>query len=308
MDEVQKNVEVIKSKIAPYNPTIVAVTKYFDENQIVKYYELGFRDFGENRVKDAVEKIAKLPKEIVENSRFHLIGHLQSNKVKLVVGKFYLIHSVDSLKLAQCISEEAIRQGIKQKILLQVNNANEEQKSGFSPKELEHQFEEIQKLAGIEIEYVGVENMQFVLKEQIADLKSKFDYIIIDCPPALGLLTVNCLVAADTVLVPIQCEFFALDGLSQLIYTIDLMKDNLNPDLYIEGICFTMFDARTNLSLQVVENVKDNLKQNIYKTIIPRNVRLAEAPSHGLPITIYDSRSAGAVAYRELALEVVENA
>ena len=107
---------------------------------------------------------------------------------------------------------------------------------------------------------------------------------------------------------PIQCEFFALDGLSQLIYTIDLMKDNLNPDLYIEGICFTMFDARTNLSLQVVENVKDNLKQNIYKTIIPRNVRLAEAPSHGLPITIYDSRSAGAVAYRELALEVVENA
>ena len=164
------------------------------------------------------------------------------------------------------------------------------------------------RLAGIEIEYVGVENMQFVLKEQIADLKSKFDYIIIDCPPALGLLTVNCLVAADTVLVPIQCEFFALDGLSQLIYTIDLMKDNLNPDLYIEGICFTMFDARTNLSLQVVENVKDNLKQNIYKTIIPRNVRLAEAPSHGLPITIYDSRSAGAVAYRELALEVVENA
>ena len=157
MDKVQKNVEVIKSKIALYNPTIVAVTKYFDENQIVKYYELGFRDFGENRVKDAVEKIAKLPKEIVENSRFHLIGHLQSNKVKLVVGKFYLIHSVDSLKLAQCISEEAIRQGIKQKILLQVNNANEEQKSGFSLKELEQQFEEIQKLAGIEIE--GVMNM-----------------------------------------------------------------------------------------------------------------------------------------------------
>lgn len=163
------------------------------------------------------------------------------------------------------------------------------------------------KLAGIEIEFVGVENMQFVLKEQIVPLKEQFDYIIVDCPPALGLLTVNCLVAADTVLVPIQCEFFALDGLSQLIYTIELMKDNLNPNLYIEGICFTMYDARTNLSLQVVENVKDNLKQNIYKTIIPRNVRLAEAPSHGLPITLYDSKSAGAEAYRALAEEVIEN-
>ena len=149
------------------------------------------------------------------------------------------------------------------------------------------------KLAGIEIE--------------IVPLKEQFDYIIVDCPPALGLLTVNCLVAADTVLVPIQCEFFALDGLSQLIYTIELMKDNLNPNLYIEGICFTMYDARTNLSLQVVENVKDNLKQNIYKTIIPRNVRLAEAPSHGLPITLYDSKSAGAEAYRALAEEVIEN-
>lgn len=163
------------------------------------------------------------------------------------------------------------------------------------------------KLAGIEIEYVGVENMQYVLKEQIENLKTKFDYIIVDCPPALGLLTVNCLVAADTVLVPIQCEFFALDGLSQLIYTIDLMKDNLNPDLYIEGVCFTMYDARTNLSLQVVENVKENLKQNIYKTIIPRNVRLAEAPSHGLPINLYDSKSAGAEAYRELAKEIIQN-
>lgn len=157
MDKIQKNVEEIKSKIVPYNPTIVAVTKYFDESQIVKYYELGFRDFGENRAKDAVEKIAKLPSEILENSRFHLIGHLQTNKVKLVVGKFYLIHSVDSLKLAKCISEEAKNQGIKQKILLQINNANEEQKSGFSPKEIEEQFKEIQKLDGIEIE--GLMNM-----------------------------------------------------------------------------------------------------------------------------------------------------
>jgi chromosome partitioning protein len=162
-------------------------------------------------------------------------------------------------------------------------------------------------LAGIEVEYVGVPNMQFILKNTLKSLKDKFDYIIIDCPPALGLLTVNSLVAADTVLVPIQCEFFALDGLSQLLYTIDLMKENLNPDLVIEGICFTMFDSRTNLSLQVVENVKDNLTQNIYKTVIPRNVRLAEAPSHGLPINIYDPKSAGTEAYRELAKEVKKN-
>jgi chromosome partitioning protein len=114
--------------------------------------------------------------------------------------------------------------------------------------------------------------------------------------------------AADSVLVPIQCEFYALDGLSQLIYTIELIQESLNPDLYIEGVVFTMYDARTNLSLQVVENVKDNLKQTIYKTIIPRNVRLAEAPSYGLPINLYDKRSSGAEAYRMLADEVIENA
>jgi chromosome partitioning protein len=145
------------------------------------------------------------------------------------------------------------------------------------------------------------------LQKQLTQLKSKFDYIIIDCPPALGLLTVNSLVAADTVLVPIQCEFFALDGLAQLIYTIELMQEKLNPNLIIEGVCFTMYDSRTNLSLQVVESVKDSLKQNIYKTIIPRNVRLAEAPSHGLPINLYDKNSAGAEAYRQLAEEVASN-
>ena len=162
-------------------------------------------------------------------------------------------------------------------------------------------------LAGIEVEYVGVPNMQYILDNILKKIKTKFDYIIIDCPPALGLLTVNSLVAADTVHVPIQCEFFALDGLSQLLYTIDLMKENLNPNLIVEGICFTMYDSRTNLSLQVVENVKDTLTQNIYKTVIPRNVRLAEAPSHGLPISMYDSHSAGAEAYRQLADEVINN-
>ena len=125
------------------------------------------------------------------------------------------------------------------------------------------------------------------------------------CPPSLSMLTVNAMTAADTVLVPIQCEYYALEGLTQLIHTINLVKRKLNPELELEGVVFTMYDARTNLSLQVVENVKENLGQNIYKTIIPRNVRLAEAPSHGLPINIYDSKSAGAESYRLLAEEVM---
>lgn len=134
-----------------------------------------------------------------------------------------------------------------------------------------------------------------------------YDFIIIDCPPALGMLTVNAMTAADTVIVPIQCEFYALDGLTQLIYTIGLIQNSLNPDLEIEGVVFTMYDARTNLSLQVVENVKDFLDQNIYKTIIPRNVKLAEAPSHGLPINYYAPKSTGAESYDLLAEEVINN-
>ena len=157
MEKILENVRRIKEQIVPYNPTIVAVTKYFDESQIVKYYNLGFRDFGENRVKDAVEKIKKLPAEIRKNSRFHLIGHLQTNKVKLAVGNFYLIHSVDSYKLAEAISQEAEKQGIVQKILIQINNANEEQKSGFSYDEIKEQFGNILNLPNIEV--IGVMNM-----------------------------------------------------------------------------------------------------------------------------------------------------
>ena len=139
-------------------------------------------------------------------------------------------------------------------------------------------------------------------------IRSNYDYVIIDCPPSLSMLTINSMTTADTVLVPIQCEYYALEGLSQLIKTIELVKERLNENLEMEGVVFTMYDARTNLSLQVVENVKDNLKQTIYKTIIPRNVRLAEAPSYGLPINLYDKRSSGTEAYRMLADEVIENA
>ena len=161
-------------------------------------------------------------------------------------------------------------------------------------------------LAGAEIELIGIEKKEYILKREVDKVKENYDFIIIDCPPSLNTLTVNAMTTADTVLVPIQCEYYALEGLSDLMYTIELVKSRLNEKLEIEGIVFTMYDARTCLSLQVVENVKDNLNQNIYKSIIPRNVRLAEAPSHGKPINLYDPKSAGADGYRALADEVIE--
>lgn len=160
-------------------------------------------------------------------------------------------------------------------------------------------------LAGAEIELIGVDEKEFILRKNIDKIRSQYDFIIIDCPPSLNMLTINAMTTADTVLVPIQCEYYALEGLTQLMHTIELVQERLNPELEMEGVVFTMYDARTNLSLQVVENVKNNLNQNIYKTIIPRNVRLAEAPSYGMPITLYDSRSAGAESYRLLAEEVI---
>lgn len=162
-------------------------------------------------------------------------------------------------------------------------------------------------LAGAEVELIGVEEISFILKKILDRCKDDFDFIVIDCPPSLSILTVNALSASDTVLVPVQCEFFALEGLSQLMHTIELVKKRLNPDLEIEGVVFTMYDARTNLSIQVVEEVKKKLRRtNIYQTIIPRNVRLGEAPSYGLPINLYDKKSKGAEAYMLLAEEVIE--
>lgn len=160
-------------------------------------------------------------------------------------------------------------------------------------------------LSAAEIELIDVENKEYILKNAIEKIKDEYDFVIIDCPPSLSMLTINAMTTADSVLVPIQCEYYALEGLSQLIHTVQLVKERLNSNLEIEGVVFTMYDARTNLSLQVVENVKDNLEQNIYKAIIPRNVRLAEAPSYGMPINLYDPKSAGAEKYRELAEEVI---
>ncbi|MBE5940447.1 MAG: ParA family protein [Lachnospiraceae bacterium] len=161
------------------------------------------------------------------------------------------------------------------------------------------------QLSGAEIDLIGREQREYILKNCVDSVRDNYDFVIIDCPPSLNMLTVNAMTTADTVLVPIQCEYYALEGLSQLIHTINLVKERLNPDLEMEGVVFTMYDARTNLSLEVVENVKANLKQTIYKTIIPRNVKLAEAPSYGLPINLYDSKSAGAESYRLLAEEVI---
>ena len=162
-------------------------------------------------------------------------------------------------------------------------------------------------LAAAEIELIGVERKEYILKNEVDYVKDEYDFIIIDCPPSLNMLTINSMTTADRVLVPIQCEYYALEGLSQLIHTINLVKERLNPDLDMDGVVFTMYDSRTNLSMQVVDNVKQNLKQKVYSTMIPRNIRLAEAPSYGMPINKYDAKSAGAEAYMNLAEEVINN-
>jgi len=162
------------------------------------------------------------------------------------------------------------------------------------------------QLAGAEIELVQLEGRERRLKKAIDKIKDKYDYIFIDCPPSLGLLTINSLTAVDSVLIPIQCEFYALEGVSQLMSTIELVKKNLNKKLEIQGVILSMFDGRTNLSIQVVEEVKKYFRDKVYTTVIPRNVRLAEAPSYGLPITEYDPRSKGALAYMEFAEEFLE--
>lgn len=200
------------------------------------------------------------------------------------IDKNQIINTIYEMIIGECKLEECLIENVMENLSILPSNVN---------------------LAGAEIELIGVEKKEFIVKGEIEKIRDNYDYIIIDCPPSLSMLTVNAMTTADTVLVPIQCEYYALEGLSQLIHTINLVKQRLNPALEMEGVVFTMYDARTNLSLQVVENVKNNLKQNIYKTIIPRNIRLAEAPSHGLPINIYDSKSAGAESYRLLADEVI---
>ena len=193
-------------------------------------------------------------------------------------------NTVYELIIGECNIEDCLNQNELDNITLIASNVN---------------------LAAAEIELIGINDKEFILKREVDKIKEDYDYIIIDCPPSLNMLTINALTTATSVIVPIQCEYYALEGLSQLVHTVELVQERLNPQLEIEGVVFTMYDARTNLSLQVVENVKSNLKQAIYKTIIPRNVKLAEAPSHGLPINLYDPKSVGAESYRYLAEEVI---
>lgn len=202
----------------------------------------------------------------------------------LGVEKDEVENTVYELLLGECTIQECMQKEILENLSILPANIN---------------------LAGAEIELISAENKEYLLKNTLDEVKDQYDFIIIDCPPSLNLLTINSMCAGDTVLVPIQCEYYALEGLSQLMHTIDLVKERLNPNLEMEGVVFTMYDARTNLSLQVVESVKNNLNQKVYKSIIPRNVRLAEAPSYGMPITKYDKRSTGAESYRLLAEEVI---
>lgn len=195
-----------------------------------------------------------------------------------------LDNTIYELMLGDCSIEDCIIKDVIENISILPSNVN---------------------LAAAEIELIGVDKKEYILKNEIDWVKDRYDYIIIDCPPSLSLLTVNAMTTADSVLVPIQCEYYALEGLSQLIHTVNLVKERLNPNLEMEGVVFTMYDSRTNLSMQVVENVKANLQENICETVIPRNIRLAEAPSYGMPITMYDPKSSGADSYRKLADELI---
>ena len=174
----------------------------------------------------------------------------------------------------------------------------------YTPTERLHVIPATEDLAGAEIELMGVEGRETLLKNKIPSIINRYDFIFIDCPPSLSLLTINSLSAADTVLIPIQCEYYALEGLTQMLHTVDLIKERLNAELSVEGILFTMYDGRTNLSSEVVATVRENLDLPIYDNYIPRNVRLAEAPSYGMPINRYDKQSTGAKAYAALAEEV----
>lgn len=200
------------------------------------------------------------------------------------IDKNNLENTVYELILGECSIQESLIKNVIDNISVIPSNVN---------------------LAAAEIELIGVEKKEFILKNEVDWIKEQYDFIVIDCPPSLSMLTVNAMTTADTVLVPIQCEYYALEGLSQLIHTVNLVRERLNPTLDIEGILFTMYDARTNLSMQVVENVKSHLNQRIYNTMIPRNIRLAEAPSYGMPINLYDPKSSGAESYMALAEEVI---
>ena len=203
----------------------------------------------------------------------------------LGVNKDEVENTVYNLMLDECSIAESIENTVVDNLYVIPSNVN---------------------LAGAEIELLGINDKEYILKSAVDYIKDDYDFIIIDCPPSLNMLTVNAMTTADTVLVPIQCEYYALEGLSQLIHTINLVQERLNPELQIEGVVFTMYDARTNLSNQVVKEVKRYFEDKVYKNVIPRNVKLSEAPSYGMPITLYDPRSKGAKSYEKFTREFLK--
>ncbi|MFV0519153.1 MAG: ParA family protein [Lachnospirales bacterium] len=210
-------------------------------------------------------------------------GNLSSG---LGINKYVLEYTIYDVFLSNCYVEQAI---IKHS---DINNLS------VLPSNID--------LAGAEVELISLEEREFLLKKIVDNLKFLYDFVIIDCPPSLNILTLNAFCCADSVLIPVQCEFYALEGLSQLMKTYDLVKKRLNNNLTVEGLLFTMYDGRTNLSVDVVNEVKVFFKGHIFNTYIPRNIRLSEAPSHGLPVDLYDPKSKGAESYMNLAMEVIE--
>jgi len=202
------------------------------------------------------------------------------------VDKNEVENTIYELMLGECSVRECILKDVLENVSLIASNVN---------------------FAAAEVELIGLEKQEYILKNEMDYVKDLYDYILIDCPPSLSTLTVNALTTSDSVLVPIQCEYYALEGLSQLIHTINLIKQRLNNKIDIEGVVFTMYDSRTNLSQQVVENVTANFAYTVFKTVIPRNTRLAEAPSYGMPILEYDPKASGSEAYRSLAKEIIKN-
>jgi len=201
------------------------------------------------------------------------------------VDKNEAINTIYELMIGECSINECIIRNVIENVSIIPANVN---------------------FAAAEVELIGISNQEYILNNELDFVKDQYDYILIDCPPSLSTLTVNALTTSNSVLIPIQCEYYALEGLSQLIHTVNLIKQRLNSKIDIEGVVFTMYDSRTNLSQQVVENVRANFKYNVFNTVIPRNTRLAEAPSYGMPILYYDPKAAGSESYRSLAKEIIK--